>query len=987
MSIEDISIHPALSKNKSKSSFDYTRISDYILSISYTQKWFHTLSIQNISYGDINASFLYKGERDGYITAHSPDVDLSASLNYNAGFVTVNIERLAAQAKDILVHGNIYIDTRKLKLYSKLDAHLTSEADLTLFASASINHLDYRIKSKKEITSIKKLIALASLGDAINLWAYDAITKMSYVELHDIYGFVDFNNLQNAYKNIYVKAIVHDVDYLYNPKLDAIHAQSVELEFLDGIFYIRPKEAYSYGMYLDKSWLKIDFTLPEATLTLQLLFDAQLNKDVLGILEAYKIQLPFLQHSGEVDTNLTLTIGLRNIDIDAQGVFYTDEANFDYLGLNIDIFKAKIVLNNFAVSIKNMQAKYKDIADANVTVAFDAAEKNGSVDFTFSKVDFGDIRLASKDKPLQAQYIIDKSRDFIEAQPSLWHFYDKEVEVDATNIPFDINETNVTIPTTYVKVKDFGAAFVSGVLNIKSVDTLLDIDVLRLEHSGLKFSQSNTPLKFSYIDKKMKLSADDTIHFSLSGTRYRAKDFLLEMQNNNILVKHTGIEIGKYITTKVYANYDINESKAHISLSDFTLKDPNSNALLYKNHKMLLAATIKDDIFVIDSPELNANFKLKESGWKLKLDSLDRIAKNSLFMKSFALNDGEFLLYKNNKDKFTRFKSKINYPYKLLIQNNKPVSQYTLRGKIYKEKADIDINNKLNITIKERVNVDLKKSCVNIQEVLRAIKEINVSNENNNSKALNVFISGKDSQLYVSNTRYILYDTLDAQYYNHIFTAQLTYKQGVAGMQLKDNSFHIYGQGFNDKFMNKLFSLSKFQGGSLDFSVSGNIKEYIGVIYISKTVIKEYKALNNILAFINTVPSLVTFSVPGYSKEGLKVKKAYMRFSAKDEKLNISDIYLNSKEIDILGKGSLDIAQSSIDLMLNLKTDLGSNLSKVPLVGYVLLGKDTISTTLSIKGKLENPKVKSLIATDIVVAPLNIIKRTLLLPYNILKKK
>ena len=76
---------------------------------------------------------------------------------------------------------------------------------------------------------------------------------------------------------------------------------------------------------------------------------------------------------------------------------------------------------------------------------------------------------------------------------------------------------------------------------------------------------------------------------------------------------------------------------------------------------------------------------------------------------------------------------------------------------------------------------------------------------------------------------------------------------------------------------------------------------------------------------------------------------------------------------------------NNLDIVLNLKTDLGSDLAKVPLVGYIILDKDTISTTLSIKGKVSNPKVKSLLVKDIVLAPFNIIKRTLSLPYLLIK--
>ena len=96
---------------------------------------------------------------------------------------------------------------------------------------------------------------------------------------------------------------------------------------------------------------------------------------------------------------------------------------------------------------------------------------------------------------------------------------------------------------------------------------------------------------------------------------------------------------------------------------------------------------------------------------------------------------------------------------------------------------------------------------------------------------------------------------------------------------------------------------------------------------------------------------------------------------------------MKSKEVSIVGKGKVSIKKNKIDLDLNLKTDLGSSISKIPLVGYILLGDDTISVSLKVDGKLDNPKVKTKLVQDIVVAPLNIIKRTILLPYNLITGK
>jgi hypothetical protein len=149
----------------------------------------------------------------------------------------------------------------------------------------------------------------------------------------------------------------------------------------------------------------------------------------------------------------------------------------------------------------------------------------------------------------------------------------------------------------------------------------------------------------------------------------------------------------------------------------------------------------------------------------------------------------------------------------------------------------------------------------------------------------------------------------------------------------------------------------------------------------------DYVVLNNILAFVNTVPALLTFSLPGYDKSGFKIKDAYAKFSFKDEIYTISDIYFDTKELDVLGHGKASIKYNTIDLNINLRTDVGSVVSKIPIIGYLLFNEDSISTTLKVTGKLDNPKVTSMLAEDIAVAPLNILKRTLSLPYHLSVEK
>lgn len=80
----------------------------------------------------------------------------------------------------------------------------------------------------------------------------------------------------------------------------------------------------------------------------------------------------------------------------------------------------------------------------------------------------------------------------------------------------------------------------------------------------------------------------------------------------------------------------------------------------------------------------------------------------------------------------------------------------------------------------------------------------------------------------------------------------------------------------------------------------------------------------------------------------------------------------------------MDYKSNKIDMIFKLQTRIASNLSKIPLVGYILFDEESLSTILTAKGDLDNPKISTEIAKDIATAPFNIIKRTFMLPKKVI---
>lgn len=977
ISVKEINIQTQ--KESQESAFDYKSLSKYTQALKYTTEWFKSITIESIKFNEFDASFNYSQNSQGFLILKSPTLLLSSRLSYEKNILKMSIGALNEREKKISAKGDIVFDLIKEEAFINLNASINNDANVTFNANLNTTSMDFTLKSHKKILDIKYLIQLASLPSEIKFWTQDAINVKS-VEIEALRGTIEFNNMQNAYKNIYAKLKANGLIYTYNTKIDGVHTEYTEVEFKDGVLFIHPQEANSYGNSLGESWLKIDFTSKDEMLTLHLLFDGQLNKKMLQVLNAYKIKLPFLQKSGTVTTDLQLIVNLLTIDIDAQGSFYVKKGNFDYLGLNVDIFDAEIDLDNYLVKIDKMKARYKDVAQADVKVLYDAKLSQGSINFYFNAIAFDKLRLAKDSAKLNATYTISPAQDKISIENSIWNFQEHTLLVDAFEAPVDVKNLNLKIPTTFLKLDGTASAFAEGSVDLKNNTTEFSLDVLNLSYEGVEFSQSNTPFSIKY-DEALSINSPDKLYFNIAGTEYMIDKPILIIDKDELVLKNTKLTMGKYASTKIYAKHNIKDAKTHISLSDFVLKNYKQDKVLYEKKKILLSMKKSEDGIEVSSKELEATAKSTKDGWSVHLNSLSQIATNSKLLKSLHLRDGDFTLYKNRDSKYAQFKSQITYPYKILTKDGKPTDLYSIEGEIRDEKVSLSINKNTKVNISDNIEINSSNTGINLQALLKLTQSF--QNEQNDTK--NVDFKATNSYLYLSDSRKIISDLIKLNYTNDILTAQLKHAKGKASFRLEGDVFHLYGKGFNDTFMQELFYLSKFKGGTFDFSLSGTTSEYDGILYIKDSTIVKYKLLNNILAFINTVPSLVTFSLPGYSKKGLFTKEAYIKFTANKSLLHLSDIYLESKELTISGTGDADPKEDMVDITLNLQTDLGSNASQIPLVGHVIFNGESVATTLEITGKLSDPKVKSLLAQEIMVAPINIIKRTLMLPYDLLK--
>jgi hypothetical protein len=105
--------------------------------------------------------------------------------------------------------------------------------------------------------------------------------------------------------------------------------------------------------------------------------------------------------------------------------------------------------------------------------------------------------------------------------------------------------------------------------------------------------------------------------------------------------------------------------------------------------------------------------------------------------------------------------------------------------------------------------------------------------------------------------------------------------------------------------------------------------------------------------------------------------------------LTISQLRTDGTTINTEAKGWINLKEDTLEMnveLISLK-DFSKIITEVPLAGYALLGKDgAINTSLLISGSLTEPKVTTHLSKEIIMTPINVVKRTIKWPFKIFDK-
>lgn len=224
----------------------------------------------------------------------------------------------------------------------------------------------------------------------------------------------------------------------------------------------------------------------------------------------------------------------------------------------------------------------------------------------------------------------------------------------------------------------------------------------------------------------------------------------------------------------------------------------------------------------------------------------------------------------------------------------------------------------------------------------------------------------------------IPFDDFNAKIRDDRISADATYKNGIANIDIIHGNTIIKAGNFSGEFLNRVVGRHIVDGGL--FELSGIYKNdmFNGDVHMQNTSFKGFAIVQNVIGLIDTIPSLVMFRSPGLSAKGYEVKQGSIKLALNMQYVGLESIDLIGKSMDIQGSGFIELESQEVDMGLSISTlkNLSGILNKIPIVGYLLLGKDgKVTTQVSVCGTIQDPKTQVSLAQDLLKTPLKVLKR------------
>ena len=486
-----------------------------------------------------------------------------------------------------------------------------------------------------------------------------------------------------------------------------------------------------------------------------------------------------------------------------------------------------------------------------------------------------------------------------------------------------------------------------------------------------------------YRSKSATFLFDDTIKLPVKNLHIVSKGL-------KVIINPCEINLFPYLNATISGSIDLYNKKGDFNSFIKKLQYSYDSIPLMKveNQKFPIKMSFNDKV-TFKVPDLNLIFSYKAGG------NLKIVSKS--LKPAVAYFKGPLLPIKGGKIDIDYSSQKIqangfiDYDNNFLTYNNQPIKRFSFQVNRSDLQTRVRLNNNIFITLqKNKTFIDMSDTDVYIDKILKTLKPYTLKDSNKRDKKRvnkSFHIEGHKAVLHYKNLK-LPYSSYSAILKTDPLNIKFISKHNDGEIRgiITNRYINITGKQLPDYVVRNITTLDYIYGGYFDFNAIGDIDDFQGTIFVHNSLWAKNTFYNNLLATLNTIPAVLTLKNPGFSNKGFKIKEGAIQYHYKDSMLYFDNILMNGESAQITGRGKINFDSQTIAMLMHIHflENLTNILNKIPIAGYIIFGDDgTMAVTLNISGYLENPKIATETVKDVAKVPLNILERTLTLPFKL----
>ena len=972
-----------------------------VLRSQFLMQFFSDINIHSIELGDLagRLELIQDAAKDRYsLQLLSNEIALQTNLSFLADQLSVDITELTIKPLDTEVKGKLIFDSRLEQITGKVSANISSYLPLSLEITANSGNITFKNSNTARVESIKPIVDLFEIDPDVQPWITTYLSGSHYL-LETLEGVLPWSDPAAILENLIAKITVENCEYTFAPGLEPIKTGYTDVEFRNGSLKITPHDSTFYGQSIHEGQVDIDFNDPaNIVLTTHIVTKASLNDDILKLLNYYDISLPFKQTKDKTATDLLLKINLSEPHVTSKGEFQLDEGEIIWDNEKYAISRAKIISNNSEFEIVSLRVQYENLFTADIAGIIDVEKGLGELQIEVEQFDLkvgkSILRLGSSPSRPSLHLHLHPDGDSVDVSATRWDLDGMDLTVAPFKSPFVTETLSLLLPETAVSIDEGIKADISGNVSIKALSVDLSCNLKQYDVNDVVMVNPGGPIAIRY-DQGLTLENKMTSQWKINGIATTVYPSKFKYTGQLFSITDSRIRYGDFFDSKIAGHYNRSSQDGLILLEDLVVKDRHVGHLIGATKTIPVEVSKNNNKLLFNVPELDLKITSGENKqWSATFYDLATIYPRSEVLQQYKIEKGRLTVSSQNGKRPYDIRAEVPYRYPVLIKDNKPIHQLHIVGEVTDQGFSAIVNDQVKLQYKDDLTITSDTIGYNIPAIIQFFREQPSSTEsdhgsrtNNNGtigegeKKLHISLEATDSYLFFKADRKALADHITLEYDGSRSEIELLHKQGNINLEIEGDQFTLTGEGLGDTFMGALIQGSEFDKGTMTLAAKGSFTESSALIKIENSTLKSLNPLNNILAFLDTIPALITFSLPDYSTKGLYLNSAVLGLKIQDNIANVEHLAVQSPVLSMTGVGWIDIPRNMINMDLNLITMAKTNISKIPLLGYILTGKEKRpSITLQVSGDLQNPDVKNTVFRDVATLPFSLLYRTLTLP-------